>query len=95
MCDNLNTHMSALLVMLVALLLDIPFDTLGKERKYGVLKSKKTRKAFLEDTGHRIRFVFPPKHCSWLNQREIWLSGLSRCVLHRGNFDSVQTLEEK
>ena len=94
-CDNLNTHMSVLLVLLVAKLCGIPLDTLGKERKYGVLKSMKTRKAFLEDTSHRLRFVYPPKHCSWLNQIEIWFSGLSRRVLHRGNFDSVQTLEKK
>jgi len=23
---------------------------------------------------HRIRFVYTPKHCSWLNQIEIWFS---------------------
>jgi hypothetical protein len=94
-CDNLNTHMSVLLVMLIAVLCDIPLEGLGKPRKYGILKSKESRKAFLEDESHRIRFVFTPKHCSWLNQIEIWFSGLSRLVLRRGNFNSVDMLEEK
>jgi len=44
---------------------------------------------------HRIRFVFTPKHCSWLNQIEIWFSGLSRRVLNRGNFRSVDELKAK
>ena len=53
-CDNLNTHYSVVLVMLVAILCDIPLDTLGKIGKRGVLKSQTTRKAFLEDTSHRM-----------------------------------------
>jgi hypothetical protein len=93
--DNLNTHMSVLLVLFVARLCDIDLDTLGKERKYGVLKSMETRKAFLEEESHRIRFVFTPKHCSWLNQIENWFSGLSSRVLQRGNVDSVDALKAK
>jgi transposase len=81
--------------MLVAILCDIPLDSLGKIGKRGVLKSQATRKAFLEDASHRIRFVFTPVHCSWLNQIEIWFSGLSRCVLHRGDFNSLESLNAK
>jgi len=93
--DNLNTHMSVLLVLYIARLLGIDLDTLGKERKHGVLQSMETRRAFLEDESHRIRFVFTPKHCSWLNQIENWFSGLSSRVLRRGNFDSVDSLKAK
>ena len=93
--DNLNTHMSVLLVLFVAKLCGIPFDSLGKERTHGVLKSMETRKAFLEDESHRIRFAFTPKHCSWLNQIENWFSGLSTRVLQRGNFDSLDMLKTK
>jgi hypothetical protein len=86
--DNLTTHCSATLVLLLAALCGIPAESLGKKGKSGVLKSVATRKAFLTDAHHRIRFVYVPKHTSWLNQVEIWFSVLVRRVLRRGSFRS-------
>ncbi len=54
-----------------------------------------SRKTFLEDPSHRIRFVFTPRHASWLNQVEIWFSVLYRRVLRRGSFSSTEDLREK
>ena len=93
--DNLNTHCSATLVLLIAGMCSIPADTLGEKEKSGVLKSVKTRKEFLADAGHRIRFVYVPKHTSWLNQVEIWFGLLMRRVIRRGNFRSKADLREK
>ena len=92
--DNLTIHCSESMVQYVAQECGIE-DDLGKKGKRGVLKSVATRKAFLTDPAHRIRFVFVPKHTSWLNQIEIWFSILVRRVIKRGNFTSVADLREK
>ena len=93
--DNLTTHTSATLVLWVASLCGVAADSLGKKGKSGVLKSVATRRAFLTDASHRVRFVYVPKHTSRLNQVEIWFSVLARRVLRRGNFRSVSDLREK
>ena len=54
-----------------------------------------TRREFLSDTRHRIRFVYLPKHSSWLNQIEICLGILQRKCLRGGNFTSVSELESQ
>ena len=92
--DQLNTHQSETLVLLVATLCGIT-DCLGVKGKSGVLESMATRRAFLEDKTHRVRFVYTPRHASWLNQVEIWFSILARKVLKRGNFTSAQDLQDK
>jgi len=92
--DNLTIHCSATLVRDVAAACGIE-DDLGKKGRRGVLRSVATRKAFLTDKGHRIRFVYVPKHTSWLNQIEIWFSILVRRVIKRGNFTSAADLRDK
>lgn len=92
--DQLDTHRSAKLVGLVARRCGIEED-LGIKGKSGILKSKKTRKKFLEDASHRIRFVYTPRHCSWLNQVEIWFSILARRLLKRSSFTSVDDLKSR
>jgi DDE superfamily endonuclease len=54
-----------------------------------------TRKEFLSDACHRIRFVYLPKHSSWLNQIEIVLGIIHRKLLRGGNFASVADLESQ
>lgn len=60
-----------------------------------MLHSQESRKEFLSDKSHRIRFVFLPKHTSWLNQIEIVFGVIMRKVVRRGNFTSVKDLGNK
>ena len=92
--DQLNTHKSEGLVRFVADQCGIG-DDLGVKGKSGILKNMKSRKRFLEDAGHRIRFVYTPRHASWLNQVEIWFSILSRRALKRASFDSLEALQKR
>lgn len=93
--DCLNTHCSETLVRMVARLEGTDEKTLGKKGRSGILKSMATRKAFLSDVSHRIRFVFLPLHSSWLNQIVIVFGVVRRRVMRRGNFSSLAALKER
>jgi hypothetical protein len=92
--DNLNTHCSASLVHWVAAVSGVT-DDLGIKGKAGILHTRHSRAAFLREASHKVVFHYTPKHCSWLNQIEIWLSILVRKLLQRGSFPSVADLKAK
>lgn len=92
--DQLSTHKSESLVNLVARHCQFNID-LGIKGKSGILKSKKSRADFLTHESHRIRFVYTPKHASWLNQVECWFSILVRRLLKRASFKSEEELKQR
>jgi len=92
--DNLNIHCSQSLVKLVAKKCGVKLE-LGKKGSSGVLKSVASRRAFLSERSHRIRFVYTPKHSSWLNQIEAVFGMIMRKVIGRGSFTSGADLRSK
>jgi transposase len=86
--DNLNTHWSLPVCAVIARLNSLPFVPRD-------LRTGTERRAFLTDPTHAYRFVFTPKHGSWLNQVELWFSVLARRFLKRGDFASPAEFEER
>ena len=93
--DNLNIHQWESLVCWIAEREGIPSETLGVKGKSGILQSMQSRAAFLHDPTHQVVVYYTPKHASWMNQVEIWLSILVRKLLKRGNFLSLDDLRDQ
>lgn len=91
-CDGLNTHKSESLVRFIAQQCGLTED-LGRKGKSGILKSMESRASFLHREDHRIRIVYTPKHCSWMDQIEIWFGIINRRLLKRKSYKSVEELE--
>lgn len=92
--DHLNTPLSESRVRWGAQRCGID-EKLGVKGRSGILPSKATREAFLKDETPRIRWIYTPKHCSWLNPVEIGFSILSRRLLKRARFGSLKELEAR
>jgi transposase len=92
--DQLNIHQCEDLVKLVAKECGIELE-LDRKGNLKHIKAMASRRAFLEESTHRVRFVYTPKHTSWLNQIELWFSILARRLLKRGNFISVEDLRQQ
>jgi len=92
--DNLNTHASESLVRFIAKVCKLD-DDLGVKGRRGILQSMASRRKFLTDATHRIHFIYTPKHCSWLNQIEIWFGVLRRKLTRYGSFPSLTNLRDR
>jgi hypothetical protein len=88
MVDNLNTHWSLAVCLLVA-------GWCGIKVSEKELKTGPQRRAFLSNPEHEHVFHFTPKHGSWLNQVELFFSVLARKFLKRGDFASAAEFEER
>ena len=86
--DNLNTHWSLEVCLLVATWCGIKVSE--KELKTGA-----QRKAFLSAADHDHMFHFTPTHGSWLNQVELFFSVVVRKFLKRGDFESAAEFETR
>jgi len=86
--DNLNTHFSLQACEILAAVNGRPFWP-------AALRTGARRRAFLSDPGYPFRFVYLPKHGSWLNQVELFFSVLARRFLKRGDFAGVAEFEAR
>lgn len=86
--DNLNTHWSLEVCRMVGRWCGVPVVE-------GELSNGIQRRAFLSDPSHAHVFHFTPIHGSWLNQVELFFSVLSRRLLRRGDFSSVEEFQER
>jgi transposase len=86
--DNLNTHWSLQACEILAAVNGRPF--LPRELRTGA-----QRRAFLSDPDYPHRFLYLPKHGSWLNQVELFFSVLARRLLKRGDFASAAAFAER
>ncbi|WP_246151590.1 transposase [Rubripirellula reticaptiva] len=92
--DNLNTRAIESLVLYFAARCEIETN-LDVKGRHGILKTLQSRREFLTDKNHRIRFVYTPRHCRWLNRIEIWFGTLQKKLTRDGSFCSLDDLQDR
>lgn len=92
--DQLNTHKSESLVRLFAEENKYKGE-LGEKGEKGILKTMESREEFLTKKDQKLQIQFTPKHCSWMNQIEIWFGIMHRKSLKRKSFKSIEELVSK
>ena len=83
--DNLDTHRSESLVRWVAELSGLADSTWASRASPASWPRASPRRLPERSRPIAIVFHYTPKHSSWLNQIEIWLSILTRKLLRRGS----------
>jgi transposase len=86
--DNNRTHSTMGVCAVVAKLSGL---RLPRRR----LETAKARRAWLAEPSHKHVFHFTPVHGSWLNQVEMWFSVLTRKLLRRDDFASLEDFVER
>jgi len=86
--DNLNIHWSLQACEILA-------AVNGRSFRPRALRAGAQRRAFLADPDYPYRFVYLPKHGSWLNQVELFFSVVARRFLKRGDFASAAVFEAR
>lgn len=86
--DNNRTHSTPAVCAWVA-------KQSGLQRQEGQLKTAKARRQWLSEPEHKHVFHFTPVHGSWLNQVEMFFSVLTRRLLKRDDFASVEAFVQR
>ena len=92
--DNLDTHRSESLVRWVARESGLDLE-LGKKASGAHWRTESPGPHFSAIPATVSCFHYTPKHTSWMNQVEIWLSILVRNCYSEGHFRSVTDLKQK
>jgi hypothetical protein len=89
--DNLNTHYTWELCRYLGKLSGV-WQCRPAPVCWSWLRTGAQRRAFLTNPEHKHVVHYTPKQGSWLNQVESWFGVLSRRLLRRGEFRSVEEL---